>query len=240
VTVLLLPSLGRSVDDLADLGAALIAEGHRVVSIELCQLGGGTLGELADQIARRSAGPVDLVGHAFGNRVARLVAARHPTVVRSIVLLGAGGEVPGDPDAREALARCFDGLPAAEHLASVRTAFFGPRSIVPPAWIAGWDRACALAQQRALEASGDDGVVLAVGHDLLVVQGLADRIAPPENGRGLVERAHAAGHRAELVEVAGAGHALLPEQPDEVTQAVATFLRAGPGVRPRGSRAAGP
>jgi pimeloyl-ACP methyl ester carboxylesterase len=56
---------------------------------------------------------------------------------------------------------------------------------------------------------------------LLVVQGLEDEIAPPANGRMLVE---ALGERVSLVELEDAGHALLVEQPQAVAAALADFL----------------
>ena len=59
---------------------------------------------------------------------------------------------------------------------------------------------------------------------VLVVQGLQDVCAPPENGRRYVA-AHPA--EATLVEV-DAGHALLPEQPRAVVEAVIGFLRGSP------------
>ena len=58
---------------------------------------------------------------------------------------------------------------------------------------------------------------------LLVVQGLDDGLALPANGRALRE---AFGDRVQLVELANAGHALLPEQPEAIANAVVAFLRA--------------
>ncbi len=56
---------------------------------------------------------------------------------------------------------------------------------------------------------------------VLVVQGLQDAIAPVENGRRY--KAESAPH-AQLVEIDGAGHAMLPEQPDRIADAVLSFL----------------
>jgi pimeloyl-ACP methyl ester carboxylesterase len=56
---------------------------------------------------------------------------------------------------------------------------------------------------------------------VLVIQGLQDQAAPPENGRILKAEAP---DRVELVELDGAGHALLPEQPMEIARAVTGFL----------------
>ena len=70
------------------------------------------------------------------------------------------------------------------------------------------------------------------GAPMLVVQGLDDRIAPPANGRALRdERVN-----TTLIELDGAGHALLPEQPDAIGAAVLDFLQQRTlGQRVRGS-----
>ena len=58
------------------------------------------------------------------------------------------------------------------------------------------------------------------GHaPLLVVQGSEDVVAVPRNGELLAE---SLGERVTLASLAGAGHAMLPEQPD----AIATTLLA--------------
>jgi len=46
-------------------------------------------------------------------------------------------------------------------------------------------------------------------------------LAPPVNGRNLVTRL---GQRARLVELARAGHALLPEQPRAISAALIEFF----------------
>ncbi len=56
---------------------------------------------------------------------------------------------------------------------------------------------------------------------MLVVQGLADRLAPPENGRALNDEFP---RRTRLIELAHAGHALLPERPVAIAEAALAFL----------------
>ena len=57
---------------------------------------------------------------------------------------------------------------------------------------------------------------------ILVIQGLQDRAAPSENARLLKAEAP---DRVELIELDGAGHALLPEKPAKISVAVTRFLR---------------
>src|SRR5438477_3312757 len=58
-------------------------------------LDGATLHDLASDVAgvikAIGCGPAHLVGHAFGNRIARCLAVDQPPLVRSVTLLAAGG-----------------------------------------------------------------------------------------------------------------------------------------------------
>jgi pimeloyl-ACP methyl ester carboxylesterase len=55
----------------------------------------------------------------------------------------------------------------------------------------------------------------------MVIQGLDDAIAPVENGRRYKSES---APQAQLVEIKNAGHALLPEQPEAIAEAVLQFL----------------
>ena len=54
-----------------------------------------------------------------------------------------------------------------------------------------------------------------------MIQGLQDVVAPPENGHMMKEEM--AG-RVELLDIDGAGHAMLPEQPEKIAEAIIGFL----------------
>jgi pimeloyl-ACP methyl ester carboxylesterase len=56
----------------------------------------------------------------------------------------------------------------------------------------------------------------------LVIQGLQDTVAPPENG--LMMKAEM-GDRVVLIDIDGAGHAMLPEQPEKIAEAIVVFAR---------------
>jgi pimeloyl-ACP methyl ester carboxylesterase len=126
------------------------------------------------------------------------------------------------PEVWAALAGCFalDRDPAA-HLADVAIAFFADASRAE-VWQGGWHPGVAEAQRRAVQATDRDDWWSARAPAVLVVQGLQDRVAVPENGRRYVAEC---GPIAQLVEIDGAGHALLPERPDAVASAVLGFLR---------------
>lgn len=234
--VLMHPSLGRPASDFADLASALRREGFRVCAIDPRGVGessgdldGLTLAECGADVARVAAhvgaDRVHVVGHAFGNRVMRMLATARPDLVETITLLGAGGRFEPDEEARPALARCF-GPQDDEQLAAIAIAFFAPGND-PSVWRDGWHRDAAAAQgpaarQAELDEWWDGGTA-----PMLVVQGLQDRTAPPANGRALAS----ARPGATLVEIDGAGHALLPEQPKAVADAVLAFLDAHRLVR---------
>lgn len=231
-SVLLLPSLGRPASDLSVLASDLAAGGYAALLADPPGVDGvavpdpppETLHDLAAlALAALADGdlPVAVVGHAFGGRIARCLAADYPELVTSVVVLGGGGRFPGDPEAVAALRACFDPqLDPDEHLDAVRTAFFAP-SNDPTVWIDGWWPEAAELQRRATSGTAVEDWWGAGDSPVLVVVGAEDRISPPANGRDLVDTL---GGRATLVEIAQAGHALLPERPAAVSAAVGEFL----------------
>jgi pimeloyl-ACP methyl ester carboxylesterase len=238
--VVLMPSLGRGAVDFDDLGARLGAAGYRAQAVNprgvartsalpVAESLHDYAADLSALIALSGSGPAHVIGHAFGNRVVRCLAADSPDLVRSVTLLACGGQVEPDEQARTALFRCFEpGLPDTEHMAAVRTAFFAPGND-PSVWRDGWWPAAARAESAAVRATDPATWRHAGRAPLLIVQGLQDRVAPPENGRLLKREL---GGRVTLVKLDGAGHALLPEQPAAIAEAVLTFLakpRSGHG-----------
>jgi len=231
--VVLLPSAGRGAADFDNLAGRLSEAGFSSIAVNPRGADdaspapdGVTLHDLAADIAvvvERTGGPAHIVGHAFGNRVARCVAADRPDLVRSVTLLAAGGLVPPKEEVTALLARCFD-IDRADHLADVAAAFFAPGND-PSAWAGGWWPGAASAQAAAVSRTPREDWWEAGGEvPILVVQGCDDVVAVPENGHRLAAQL---GDRVQVVDVAGAGHALLPERPAEVAAAVLAFLRAG-------------
>lgn len=230
--VVMHPSLGRWSRDFDLLAPVVMEAGFTVVTIDprgvgesSAPSGNTTLRSCADDVVAVISAlgftSVHLVGHAFGNRVMRQVASSSPAVVRSVTLLGAGGKVHGDDEARSAIGRCFDlDLPEVARLEAIRTAFFAPGND-PRTWIDGWFPGAKDAQQHALVGADLEQWWLGGTAPMLIVQGLQDRAAPPANGRQL---RHERSAPTELVEIDGAGHALLPEQPDAVAAHLVAFL----------------
>jgi pimeloyl-ACP methyl ester carboxylesterase len=231
--LVLLPGLGRSSHDLDALAGHLVAAGHCCVLPEPRGIGGSTdsldgitLHDLARDIAQvveaHCDGPAVVIGHAFGNRVARCLAADRPDLVRLVVLLSSSGKVPPTPEIAEAiaLAQAVD-TPADIRAQAVRAAWFAPGSDITP-WLDGWSQPVMRAYLAAAAATPVDDWWTAGSTEVLIVQGLCDISAPVENGRLL--RAEI-GDRATLIELPDVGHALPVEKPALVADTVIGFLR---------------
>jgi pimeloyl-ACP methyl ester carboxylesterase len=242
--VIMIPSLGRRADDFSDLAVRLAATGYTTACIEPRGVGNSlgpmenlTLHDLAgdaaaviEEIGR--GGSAVVVGHAFGQRVSRMLAWDRPDLVSAVIMLAAGGKVPPTEESLAALRACFDlSLPQITRMEFVRSAFFAAGND-PAAWRDGWEPVVAQMQVRASEATPVESWWRAGQARLLVVQGLQDRLAVPENGRLLQKQM---GSRVELVEIDGAGHALLPERPQEIATAVLDFLKRLSGETTSGS-----
>ncbi len=87
--------------------AQLLSSRFRVVLPEprgygesIGKLDGVTLHDVAADVARAienvGGAPVLVAGHAYGNRVARMLASDRPELVGGLVLMAAGGKFPGE------------------------------------------------------------------------------------------------------------------------------------------------
>jgi pimeloyl-ACP methyl ester carboxylesterase len=241
-TIVMIPSLGRGAEDFRLLAEAVAAAGFKAVCPQPRGFGssapyaaGVRLDDLADDTAEviEALAPqrsVIVLGHAFGNRVARKFSARRPDLVRAVILLAAGGKVAMAPDIEQSLVASFDlSLPDGERMEHVARAFFAPGND-PSVWRDGWRRDVAEIQIEATRRTPVDTWWEAGKAPILVVQPLQDVLAPPENAEAL--RA-AAPQRVQVVAIDGAGHALLPEQPEAVARAVIGFARQFAASAPR-------
>jgi pimeloyl-ACP methyl ester carboxylesterase len=219
---------------LEPLAGRLVAAGFRVVLPEprgygesVGPLNGVTLRDLGADIARAieavGGAPVVVAGHAFGNRVGRMLAEDRPDLTRGVVLMAAGGKFPPTAEIGEKLQTWLDkGLPAERRAAAARAAFFGPQSkprqedLMLDAISADTSKMQAAATDPKLESWWPGG-----RGPMLVIQGLADVDAPPENGRSLKADYP---ERVTLVEFAGLGHFMIRERPDLVADAIISFM----------------
>jgi pimeloyl-ACP methyl ester carboxylesterase len=232
--VVLIASLGRGAEDFADLSTRLAQAGFRALAPQPRGLGASrgplkdiTLHDYARDIAavieHENAGPVVVAGHAFGNFVARATAADFPQLVRGVVLMAAAHVWPVPPDVRESIHKSHVlSLPDAERIRHLQHAFFAPGND-PRVWLPGWNEEVMLAERAATEATPRPEWWTAGCAPVLDLQPEHDVMTPPES-RNRYRDEFGAG-RVTTVVIPGCGHALLPEQPVAVAEALIAFMK---------------
>lgn len=230
--VVLLASYARSGSDFNELVEKINQAGYRSLVLQARGIDGTdlpdfdvTLFDYADDLAtvlehEKVSYPVTLVGHAFGNRIARAFASHYPARTRSLVLLAAGDSGP-PPDVRndifKILVKC---VPESVRSAALHRAFFAPDNRAPDYWLSGWYPRAGLAQGRATARTPLKQWAGGGEAPMLVVQPVYDAAAP--DGAEKLKRLHP--DRVEVIHLEDAGHAALPEQPDEVSRIVLEHL----------------
>ena len=235
--VVLLPGGTLTVGYLDGLAEALAKGGYRVVAINFRGSGkstgpskGVTLQTFADDVAgvtrALNLGPVHVAGNDFGNRVARMFAASHPELTRSVILLAAGGKIQPKPDAQRALQVIFNPKSTEADILAVMNYLVANPADSARVWAIfkrSLDPRAAAIERAAVEATPLKAWWAPPGQTkYLILQGANDLIAPPENG---VELQKELGPRATLVNVPGAAHLLPLEQPDVSASHMISFIR---------------
>lgn len=229
--IVLLPSSQRDSRDFDDLAHRLAARGHRVLRPQPRGMGASsppppamTLHTLAADVAATveacAAGPAVVVGHAFGHFVARVTDLDHPRHVRGVVLLAAAARhfPPGLSAALDLAAD--DTQPRAQRLASLQHAFFAPGNDAT-AWLAGWYPQLRAAYRTAGTTPAKDRWWPVSHAPILDLQAADDPWRPPSTRFELRDALSAAKVTVEVI--ARASHALVPEQPAAVADAIAEW-----------------
>ncbi len=232
--LVLLPSSSRDSEDFDDVAAAFARAGLRVVRPQPRGMGrsggpleGLTLHDYARDVAavieHQHAGPAVVLGHAFGQWVARTLASDRPDLVCGVVLAAAAAK-SSRPELRDALAKCVDGsLPEAERRAALRFAFFAPGHEPPPEWLSGWHAAASKSQRDASAATPQEEWWTAGIAPVLDLQGAHD----PWRPRKTVDdfRRDLGWDRVTVRVIPNCSHAMFPEQPEAVVHAVLEWVR---------------
>jgi pimeloyl-ACP methyl ester carboxylesterase len=188
-----------------------------------------SIGEMADWTAAlievAGSKQVTIIGHSMGSLIALETAARHPHRVSGLALICVGAAMPVSPALLQAAAAndraAVDmiNLWGHGHLASLGG------SLAPGSWMLGGaekvlERAAPGVLYADLAACNDYRGALAaaakVNVPITLVLGERDAMTPARSG---LELAAALPH-ARVVTLAGAGHMLMAERPDEVLAAV--------------------
>lgn len=194
----------------------------------------GGIAEMADWVWRaldaEKIARAFFVGHSMGALVGLEAARAHPDRTAGLMLIGFAPKMPVHPDLLDAAER--NDPKAAELIASWG---FGPAGQV------GGNRTPGLAMlplglrliQRApagtLHADlaacnayrGAETAAAALRCPVLLLQGDADRMTPAKGARAFVEKLP----KADIRLLAGIGHMVMAEAPDDVTTALRDFIR---------------
>jgi pimeloyl-ACP methyl ester carboxylesterase len=183
-------------------------------------------------ITAAGADKATLIGHSMGSLVALQAAAQSPSGIDGLVLIGSAASMPVHPDL---LAAARTNPQAAIDMVNLwgygYNAGLGG-SAAPGLWMVGvGERILQRARPGVLYAdlaacnayrSGLEAAAL-VGTATLLISGERDQMTPLKNARQLA----AAIPGARLLTLAGAGHMLLAERPNELLDALAMYVTNG-------------
>jgi pimeloyl-ACP methyl ester carboxylesterase len=235
--VVLLPGRGRDSLDFDELAAGIAKAGFRVLRPQPRGAGGSqgpmqnlSLHDFARDIAavirHDGSAPAVIVGHAFGNWVGRMTATDYPELVRGVVIVAAAAKAypagfAGAKELSDAVRKAGDlSRPEAERLEALRMAFFAPGHDAR-VWLSGWHPEVDESQFAAGRATKQSEWWPGGKAPLLDVQAELDPFKPHSMMNEIKEEF---GARAEIVVIPNASHALIPEQPAAVTDAIVTWI----------------
>ncbi|MET0669620.1 MAG: alpha/beta hydrolase [Xanthobacteraceae bacterium] len=233
--IVLLPSLARDSEDYDAVAEGLAAAGYRALRPQPRGIGESTgpltgislhdfARDIAEVIKALGGGKAVIAGHAYGNWIARMTAVDYPALVRGVVVLAAAAKqfppklltainVAGNP-----------ALPKQQRLEALRFAFFAPGND-PSGWLEGWHPHMRESQRAAAAAVKQSDWWSAGVAPLLDLQAESDPFKPPEKRNEMKDEF---GDRVTVAIVPGASHALIPEQPAAVVEALVAWVKTLP------------
>jgi pimeloyl-ACP methyl ester carboxylesterase len=233
--VVLLPSLARDSEDYDKVAEELAAAGFRMLRPQPRGIGksigpmrGISLHDFArdvgETINAMGNGRAVIVGHAYGNWVARMTAVDYPKLVRGVVIAAAAAkQYPAELSAAINIAG-DPAKPEADRLKALQFVFFAPGND-PKIWLDGWHPEVREAQRAAAAAVKQSDWWSGGTAPLLDLQAADDPFKPPEKRNELKDEF---GDRVSIAIIANASHALIPEQPKAVVEALVGWIRALP------------
>ncbi|MDB5571005.1 MAG: Pimeloyl-ACP methyl ester carboxylesterase [Hyphomicrobiales bacterium] len=230
--IVVLPSRGRDSEDFDDVAAGLARNGFRVLrpqprgaGASMGPVEGVRMQDLARDVAsvieRENAGPAVIAGHAYGNWVARMTATDHPALVRGLVLIAAAAKT--FPNELRADVQTSGDLkaPEAERIAALRRGFFKPGHDAS-VWLKGWAPEANRIQGLAATSTKQAEYWQGGGKPMLDLVPDSDPFKPREKW---YESREEFGERVTVKIIPDASHALVPEQPAAIVDAVTEWVR---------------
>ena len=228
----ILPSYGRDgSEDYDDITARVVEAGWKVlrpqprgVAGSRGPMSGLTMHDIGNDVALSirsfSDDPAVVLGHAFGNMLARLVTTDHPDLVKAVILASAAAsKVPEDIGKTPFIAGDTS-APEADRLAALRKAFFAPNHDAS-IWLDGWYPETLKMQCAAVKAVPFSDYWACGSVPLIEVIPACDPFKPKPYWQELHNQFP---DRVTTVVIDDAAHALFPEQPNMVADAVLHWL----------------
>ncbi len=232
--LVVLPSYGRGVGEDFDAFASRVsAAGFTVLRPEPRGIAGSrgpmegiSLHDQADDVAlvihHLSNGKAFVLGHAFGHAVAKTIAADHPSIVSGVILAAAQcSAVPPEISQTPHIA-CNLAATREDRLAALRKGFFAPTHD-PGIWLEGWYPETMRMQVGSVSRTRVGDFWGAGSAELLEIIPDSDPFKPRQYWGELRRQL---GDRVTTAIVPNASHALFPEQPEHVAEAVIEWCRS--------------
>jgi pimeloyl-ACP methyl ester carboxylesterase len=233
--VVLLPSLARDSEDYDDVASGLAAAGFRVLRPQPRGIGQSRgpmtnislhdfARDIAEVINALGGGRAVVVGHAYGNWVARMTAVDYPDLVRGVVIAAAAAK-QYDPKLTVAVTQAGNpDLSDEQRLGALRFAFFAADND-PTIWLKGWHPEIRETQRAAVAAVKQSDWWSGGTAPLLDLQAAQDPFKPESKRNEMKDEF---GDRVTVSVIPNASHALIPEQPKAVVDALATWIKGLP------------
>jgi pimeloyl-ACP methyl ester carboxylesterase len=233
-TLIIAAGNGRPAAQLADLAREIAAAGIQVVTYNYRTIGASkgqindiTLHDFADDVWRIADAmgleDVHLGGKTYGNRVMRAAAAAGSERTRSIILIGAGGEIlPSEAIQAKYLRYVDPGTPKEEWQTLQGELMFAPGNeyLAARSTELGSYPELAAAQVNASNATPNAEWANGGEAPMLVLTCLDDLIAVPENALNLAKS------RPDtwLVGIPDCGHNMIYERPEDIAQLIVSYI----------------
>ena len=177
--------------------------------------------DVAKVIQKLGGGNAAVLGHAFGNGVARLLATSDKEVVKGTILAAASGSGVSKEINETPFIAGNPSLPKEDRLAALSLGFFAPYHD-PRQWLTGWYPETLHRQNTAVQAINPAAFGRAGSAPILQIIAESDPWDPYNSWRELREQC---GDRVTTRIVADASHALFPEQTPIVADIVIEWLQ---------------
>lgn len=227
--IVILASTGRGTAEFEPLAEHLVKRGYRVALPEPRGIGGShgpmenvTFHDFANdfaQVIKAEGGKAIIAGHAYGNWIARTIAADHPEITSGVVLLAAGAKV-WPKELSDAITMINDPKSTQDQkIAGLRLAFFAEGND-PKEWLDGWYQDVTVSQRNARKITNRDDWWHGGKAPILDLQAGADPFRPIESRMEVKEEF---GDRVTVTVIPKTSHALPAEKPIATADAIADW-----------------